>query len=84
MPTTLLFIVTRRQRDLYEYVLRRFANEPDVRVLLDRRIADRRRAPAPRSAPDERRQAQRRQNSEVSYQLLTMGYAFARPETGVS
>ena len=82
MPT-LIFIVSRRQPRLHEYVRRQFAAEPDMRVILDRRQAQRRRRGG--SAPEgaERRQADRRRNNEVAYQLLTMGYAFARPTVEV-
>jgi hypothetical protein len=78
MPT-LLFIVSRRQPDLYEYLRRQFANEPDMKVVLDRRIAERRARDQHGPRADERRRADRRRNNEVTYDLLTMGYAFARP-----
>jgi hypothetical protein len=53
-------------------------------VLLDRRRAQRRRPGPPAPAAVERRQADRGRDAEVAHQLLTMGYAFARPAAGVS
>jgi hypothetical protein len=83
MPT-LLFIVSRRQPDLHAYVARQFASEPEMQVLLDRRRAQRRRPGAPAPAAVERRQGDRRRDAEAAHQLLTMGYALARPAAGVS
>ncbi len=52
-----LFIVPREQTDLFEYLTRDFAEVKEVRVLLDRRVGDRRQLlPAekvPRPAPDD-------------------------------
>ena len=83
MPT-LLFIVSRRQPDLYEYLRRQFASEPDMKVMLDRRTVERRRTGPSRPEPPERRAGDRRRNHEVTHQLLTMGYALARPMAEVS
>ena len=74
-----LFIVSRQQTDLYSYLAREFSEEPDVRVILDRRQGERRQqadgALGPRS---ERRQGDRRANTEIGGQLATLGYAFVR------
>jgi hypothetical protein len=75
----LLFIVSRHQPKLHQYVLRQFAAEPDMRVILDRRQAQRRGRGGPTPEGTERRQADRRRNHEVAHQLMTMGYSFARP-----
>jgi len=79
----LLFVVSRRQPDLYEYLVQQFGDEPDVTVLLDRRITERRRTVAPRPSDDERRRADRRRNNDAAYELLTMGYTSVRtaPDT---
>ena len=61
----LLFIVTRHQPDLYVYLCRRFADEPDMKVVLDRRRGERRRDPTPPPTIAERRQGDRRQTSDV-------------------
>ena len=50
MPT-LLFIVSRRQPDLYEYLRRQFASEPDMKVRLDRRTVERRQTGPSRPEP---------------------------------
>jgi hypothetical protein len=80
----LLFIVSRHQPDLYAYLCRQFAAEPDMKVVLDRRRGERRREPAPSPEIAERRRGDRRQNNDVAHQLLTMGYAFARPADTVA
>ncbi|HEU4370954.1 MAG TPA: hypothetical protein VFV05_22260 [Methylomirabilota bacterium] len=74
----LLFVVSRRQPDLYEYLVQQFGDEPEVTVLLDRRLAERRRTVAPRPSDAERRQADRRRNNDAAYELLTMGYTSVR------
>jgi hypothetical protein len=79
----LLFIVSRHQPDLYAYLCRQFATDPEMKVVLDRRHGERRRDPPP-PAIAERRKGDRRQTTDVAYQLLTMGYAFARPAAASS
>lgn len=79
---THLFIVARDQTDLYRYLVREFAEEEGVRVLLDRRSGvDRRsggdRRDAPRPVAD-RRQGERRNRPAVLEQLRALGYAFVR------
>ena len=68
-----LFIVSRQQADLYSYLAREFSEEPEVRVILDRRQGD---GHAPEAA--DRRQSERRANDETRSQLTTVGYAFVR------
>ena len=75
-----LFIVSRQQPDLYSYLAREFSEEPDVRVILDRRQGERRRQ-LDRRAPevsDRRHQSDRRGNGDIGGQLSTLGYAFVR------
>src|SRR5712692_2094547 len=74
-----LFIVARQLPDVYEHLREQFGREPDVEVILDRRIGERRqdRTRKPRARAD-RRQADRRQNALVSEQLRATGYAFVR------
>ena len=79
----LLFIVSRHHPDLYAYLCRRFAADPDMKVVLDRRHGERRRGPAPLEIV-ERRKGDRRQSSDVAHQLVTAGYAFARPADTVA
>jgi hypothetical protein len=42
-----LFIVARDQPDLWAHLAREFSGEEGVEVVLDRRLAQRRRTPAP-------------------------------------
>jgi hypothetical protein len=80
----LFFIVSRRQPELYAYLSRQFAAETDVAVLLDRRINSRRGGTVARLPGPESRQRDRRRNIDTTYQLLTMGYGFARPTDGLA
>jgi hypothetical protein len=74
-----LFIVSRRHPDLFSYLSREFFTERDVRVLLDRRCAERRRQ-ADRRAFNrgDRRRGDRRSMIEVTRNLSSLGYAFVR------
>ena len=62
-----LVVVSRQHPDLYVYLRDRFAGEADVEVLLDRRLAERRRERVP--AEVERRQSGRRLRLDVDRQL---------------
>ena len=74
-----LFIVGRPHPDLYGYLSREFAAEPDVRVMMDRREGERRNPNERRAgARGERRQADRRSRSEATEQITSLGYAFVR------
>jgi hypothetical protein len=74
-----LFIVARQQPELYSYLAREFSAEPDVRVILDRRHADRRQQRDRRAAePPDRRHCDRRESADIGSQLSTLGYAFVR------
>ncbi len=56
----LLFVVARERPDLYEFLLRAFSDAPEVDVLLDRRLGERRRRHDPCGV--ERRREERRRN----------------------
>ena len=74
-----LFIVAKDQHDLYRYLAREFATEPDVQVILDRRRGERRLGgEAPVTRRDDRRRTQRRVQKDVGTQISTLGYAFVR------
>ena len=62
-----MFIVARRHAELYEYLNAQFADDGTVRVVLDRRLASRRRRALPAAA--ERRRLDRRARPEVDEQL---------------
>jgi hypothetical protein len=74
-----LFIVSRQQLDLYRYLSREFSTEADVQVILDRRYGERRIHGERRSTPrGDRRDTDRRGQSEIGSQINTLGYAFVR------
>ncbi|HEV8614520.1 MAG TPA: hypothetical protein VGU22_03415 [Methylomirabilota bacterium] len=62
-----LVVVSRQHPDLYVYLRDRFAPELDVEVILDRRLAERRRERVP--AEIDRRYRGRRQRQDVDLQL---------------
>jgi len=68
-----LFIVARRHPELYDYLSTRFADDARVAVILDRRLAPRRRRALPAAA--ERRRADRRTRPEVDELLRTTSLA---------
>jgi len=68
-----LFVVSRRNPDLYQYLRERFASDPAVEVILDRRVAQRRQRRLPVDA--ERRRADRRQRPEVEAELQSHSHA---------
>ena len=54
-----IYVVSREHPWLYRHLLERFQDDPDVDVILDRRIAERRR-PSSQSPSQERRKKERR------------------------
>ena len=72
MPTY-LFIVSRLHPDLFDYLCERFAEDPNVRVIGDQRLGERRRHAAASAA--ERRRAERRSRPEIDEQLLVHSHA---------
>src|SRR4029453_1568433 len=62
-----LFLVSRNDARLYEYLVERFRDDGNVQVILDRRRGERRR-PSPRQEP-ERRRSGRRTRREVDLEL---------------
>ena len=71
-----LFIVSRREPQLFTYLSREFASEDDVQVIVDRRIGERRKTTG--VYPVERRQTDRRTLAHVPRQISSLGYAFVR------
>ena len=74
-----LIIVARHRRDLHERFTRAFTGNETVRVLLDRRIAERRARARPYGP--ERRYGDRRSLPEIDRQLRTIGWAIV-PQAG--
>jgi hypothetical protein len=73
-----LFIVSRRELDLFSYLSREFSAEPGVTVILDRRQGERRIGEPLGTARANRRQAERRLRTGLASDLSTLGYAFVR------
>ncbi|MBI2156605.1 MAG: hypothetical protein HYU26_06865 [Candidatus Rokubacteria bacterium] len=78
----LLFIVGRGRRPFYESLRRTFGGDDTVQVVLDRRVAERRRK-RPARRKEDRRQADRRARRQIDRQIRSRGYAvvgtFQRP-----
>jgi hypothetical protein len=75
----LLYIVSRRNQQLYADLTRTFNNDPNVRVILDRREGERRRRAAPHRA-DRRVRDRRAVNIEEHLQRLGWAVADERPD----
>jgi hypothetical protein len=72
-----LVIVSRERPDLFDEMQRRFASDPTVQVLLDRRDGDRRQREHAR--PAERRARDRRETTmHVTASLWLAGYVIVR------
>jgi hypothetical protein len=66
-----IFIVARYNPQLYEYLQREFSHDVRIRIIMDRRVGERRqRSDAP---PGERRQQERRQYVDVDAHLRDRG-----------
>ena len=78
-----LFIVSRLEPNLYDYLAHEFSSEDDVRVILDRRLGERRAQAGNGGGAQqvERRQGDRRRQAHVAHQLSSLGYAFVRVDT---
>jgi hypothetical protein len=74
----MLFLVARDQPDLYLSLQREFADEPDIEVMLDRRLGQRRRERL-NSGP-ERRRSDRRARPNVDLHLRSIGWAVVHPD----
>jgi class 3 adenylate cyclase/tetratricopeptide (TPR) repeat protein len=77
-----IFIVARDNPQLYDYLRREFSHQERVRIIMDRRVGERRqRADA---ASGERRQSDRREQQDVDVHLRERGVVILRPRTGGS
>jgi len=77
---TYLVVIRPGEVELYEHLERSFLGVPGVKVIMDRRRADRREVH--RSASDERRRADRRQPRGTSYALGYTTVRFSRTPGG--
>jgi hypothetical protein len=78
-----LFIIASDQEDLRNYLVREFAAEEAVQVVLDRRSGRERRSgrdrrAAPRAGANDRRRDHRRVRPSLDPQLRSLGYAMLR------
>jgi hypothetical protein len=71
-----ILVVARNQPSLYAYLRLDFADDPDVAVVMDRRVGDRRRREEPWSA--ERRREERRMQEPLDDRLASMGFAIVK------
>jgi hypothetical protein len=55
-----LYVVSREHQWLYRYLVERFQDDPDVDVVLDRRLGERRTEPSAPPVERERRRSERR------------------------
>jgi len=72
----LLFIVSRDQKDLHDYLTKEFRRDEQIQVILDRRVADRRRRV--QALARENRQSARRRALAVQEQVKSVGFAVVR------
>ena len=75
MRAELLFIVARERPDLYEFLLREFSDAPEVDVVLDRRLGERRGRHDP-CGVERRREERRRDPNDDS--LSGLGWMLVR------
>ena len=73
--TPLLFVVSRKEPERYQYLQRAFAQEVAVEVVFDRREGEQRQKPG---APQTERRRRERRQREVIHELMRLGYALVR------
>jgi hypothetical protein len=74
----IIFIIARERPDLYEYVVKGFEDVPQVKVIYDRRLGERRRGSGDAPGP-ERRRGDRRLHRERD-DLRGLGWVLVRAE----
>lgn len=74
--TRYLFIVSRRDRSLYQYAVRVFARTPEIHVIYDRRQSERRRTS--QTPAVDRRESDRRVRAQVDADIRDYGSAMVR------
>jgi hypothetical protein len=72
----LLFIVSRDQRDVHDYLTKEFRRDEQIQIILDRRLAERRRRAE--SKPCDQRLSARRRSVAVQEQVRSVGFAVIR------
>jgi class 3 adenylate cyclase/tetratricopeptide (TPR) repeat protein len=77
-----IFVVARYNPHLYDYLQREFSHEERIRIIMDRRVGERRqRADTP---PGERRQGDRRRHQDVDSNLRERGFVILQAGNGGS
>ena len=76
MSAPFLFVIARREVERFDFVRRHFAAEPEVEVVFDRRVGQRRGLDA--RAPSEERRNLDRRRRDVSPDLNSLGWAYVR------
>ena len=71
---TIVFIVARHRRELFEALKQVFAGEPNVSVLLDKRVEHRRHPPGAAASGKERRRFDRRERHVSDIELRERGW----------
>jgi hypothetical protein len=71
-------IVARNQPGLFSYLQQNFAGDADVRVIMDRRVGERRRTAV--TVEHDRRRSSRRTRTIASDKLDAIGFAVVRVE----
>ena len=74
----LTFIVSRESPEQFEYIKQAFSGEETVRVILDRRVGQRRRPPPSPEQALERRRSDRRSRQHLDRELQTLGWSLIR------
>ena len=69
-----MFIVSRSHAWLYRHLVERFEGDPDVSVVLDRRVKERRVAPGTVTVPQERRRGERRRPFSAEHDLTVRSH----------
>lgn len=69
----LMFVVARTRLDRYEALRRQFEGLPDVQIILDRRVGERRAAHGPFAGVDRRSPIERRQDFDIDA-FMTLGW----------
>jgi class 3 adenylate cyclase/tetratricopeptide (TPR) repeat protein len=77
-----IIIVARHNPQLYDYLQREFSHEERIRIIMDRRVGERRQRAD--GAPGERRQSDRRVQQHVEANLRERGMVILPPEDGGS
>jgi class 3 adenylate cyclase/tetratricopeptide (TPR) repeat protein len=77
-----IFVVARYNPQLYDYLQREFSHEEQIRIIMDRRVGERRQQAVPASG--ERRESDRRRHQDVDANLRERGFVILPGANGGS